>query len=171
MLATLGPSGSNHHGIAAKVMERPDQDILLVADFQTALDEVAAAAAHEILICAAHPDCGKVVGHGQFALGLELVDVFIAESAPLGILTRRDVSQPRSIALHPATASYTDLSNWEEVIPVASTIAAAEGLRSGAWDSALTMLRFESAELLVTRTIGAPKDAWLVLRRPTWPGC
>ncbi|SNS32154.1 hypothetical protein [Tropicimonas sediminicola] len=163
MIATLGPAGSNHHRIATGTMGRSEKDVLLVADFQTALDAVSTGSADEILVCAAHPDCGMVVGRGQFALGLRLRKVFIAESAPLAILSRRDVEQPRSIALHPATRDYTDLSAWDEVIPVTSTVAAAEGLRTGAWDSALTFLRYRSEDLLVTRQIGAPTDAWIVL--------
>lgn len=146
-------------------MKRAENAILLVDDFEVALDALSGGNAREILICAAHPDCGRVVGHGQFALGLDLREVLIARSAPLGILTRRDVARPRSIALHPATQSYTGLSDWAEVIPVSSTIEAAQGLRTGAWDSALTKLRFQSDDLIVTREIGAPKDAWLVMAR------
>ena len=166
-LATLGPAGSNHEMVACRYCRArgaPEADILLCGDFTEALEAFAAGNAGYVLICAVHPDCADVVGRGQYELGLDILDMFIAESQPLAILTRTDAPEPGTIALHPATESYTDLSAWDEKIHVSSIVAAAEGLLAGKWPSALTAARFaEEGHLRIDRHIPPPRDAWLVL--------
>lgn len=167
LIATLGPTGSNHELIADRYASRVSGTVRLFPGFDAALAAVEKDAADTILICAAHPDCARIVGEGQFRLGLAPVECFIAESRPLGILTRKGVNSPQSIALHPATESYADISGWDRVIHVPSTVEAADGLARGDWDSALTALHHaERTGADITLQLGAPKDAWLVLRRP-----
>lgn len=169
---TLGPAGSNHDLVLRDYLRREDLTgaALLCDDFDRALEACACGAAHRILICAAHGDCGRVVGVAQYRFNLRVTDVFLAESQPLAILHKAD--KPKSIALHPATRTYADLSDYDEVIEVASTVAAAEGLAKGDWDAALTAVRFATAEMTVAHQISPPRDAWLVLggedRREVW---
>ncbi|WP_100164562.1 hypothetical protein [Pseudooceanicola lipolyticus] len=161
--ATLGPEGSNHHLVLQAYLEREEiaATPLLCDDFGAVLQACTRDAADHIFICAAHGRCGEVVGAAQYKLGLKITDVFVAESQPLAILHRKE--RPRSIALHPATREYASLSAYEEVIEVSSTVAAAEGLRAGAWDAALTATRFAGDGLTIARHIPPPRDAWLVL--------
>ena len=74
--------------------------------------------------------------------------------------------------MHPATRVYADLGSYEEVNEVTSTVAAANGLKEGAWDAALTATRFAEDGLVIAQDIPAPRDAWLVLggsaRSPVW---
>ncbi|MEX0340913.1 MAG: hypothetical protein AB3N11_17965 [Arenibacterium sp.] len=161
--ATLGPEGSNHHLVLNAYLARENlvADMHLCDDFDAVLEACMRGAANRIFICTAHDRCGHVVGAAQYRLGLKITDVFISESQPLAILHRTD--RPTSIALHPATRGYTDLSAYRDVIEVASTVAAADGLRTGAWDAALTAARFAEDGLTVVKTLPPPRDAWLVL--------
>lgn len=170
--ATLGPEGSNHDLVLRAYLDREGLNAGLVfcADFEAALAACAEGVADRLFICAAHGRCGHVIGRAQYGLGLKISDVFLSESQPLAILHRQE--RPRTIALHPATRSYADLGLYEEVIEVASTVAAAEGLMAGRWDAALTAARMAQNGLTIAQTISAPRDAWLVLggaeKAPVW---
>ncbi|MET1415245.1 hypothetical protein ABVF61_23430 [Roseibium sp. HPY-6] len=102
--------------------------------------------ATHLMICAAHPAASETVALAQYSHGILLTDTFIATSEPLAVLRRSDANSMRTIALHPATRPYTPLSEFEDVIEVASTVAAFEGLLQGKWDSALTQRRYADAE-------------------------
>ena len=171
VLVTLGPAGRTMRGWPRRYLnfrEVPDPQILLVEDFELGLERVRSGDADFILICGVHPQCAAVVGKGSFLCGVHVVDVFISPSQPLGIVTRRDAEAPRTLALHPATESYTDLSPWPEKVYVNSIVQIAEGLLDGRFDSGLTALTVaeENPEVLrVDRTIGSPDDPWVVLGR------
>ncbi len=168
-IATLGPEDSNHGYIARRycmARQFTDVNLLFCHEFTPALDAIEQRDADYILICGVHPECGHVVGRGKYAMDLEIVDMFIAESQPLAILTRDGVVAPISIALQPATESYTDLSAWTQRTHVTSTVAAAEGLINGKWDSALTLRKFiKRPGLRLDREIPPPRDPWLILCR------
>ena len=161
--ATLGPKGSNHDLVLQGYLARESisATILLCADFEEALSACAGQSADCIMICAAHPSCGHIVGAAQYRLGLFITDVFVSESQKLAIVHRTEPA--RTIALHPATRSYTDLSAYTHVIEVSSTVAAGEGLRAGKWDAALTTTRFAKDGRRIAQHIPPPRDAWLVL--------
>lgn len=165
VFATLGPSGSNHDLVLNdyKTCNQIAGEVRLCPDFDEVLQICATGEADHILICAAHGSCAKVVGEAQYRLGLKITDVFICESQPLAILHRAET--PTSIGLHPATRSYADLSSYDRVFDVASTVEAAAGLRDGRWDAALTARRFADSDLKLVKAIGPPRDAWLVLSR------
>lgn len=166
--ATLGPPGTNHDLVLRTYLQAKSNDttIELYDDFDAALAACAAGQATHLVICAAHPDVGRIVSAAQYAHGILLIDSFIAESQPLAILTGKGIPNPRTIALHPATREYADLSQYQTVHQVASTVAAYEGLQQGRWDSALTAARFASeADVVITTRIAPPRDAWLILGR------
>nr|WP_319387127.1 hypothetical protein [uncultured Roseibium sp.] len=165
---TLGPEGTNHdfvlrnylreRGSRARVIHAPDAARMLEQCFR--------GDATHLMICAAHPAAAETVATAQYAHGILLTDTFIAASQPLAILTRSDVENPRTIALQPATRSYTSLSGFDEVIEVTSTVAAFEGLLQGDWDSALTLRRYaDTRDVKMVRPVDAARDAWLVLSR------
>lgn len=165
---TLGPEGTNHdfvlrnhlheRGNRARVIHAPDAARML--------ERCVRGDATHLMICAAHPAAAETVATAQYAHGILLTDTFIATSQPLAILTRSAVTHPRTIALHPATRSYTSLAEFDEVIEVTSTVAAFEGLRQSKWDSALTLRRYaDTADAKMIRPVDAARDAWLVLSR------
>ena len=161
--ATLGPAGSNHDLVLGAYLAREDiaATQLLCDDFDDALEACKSGHAHRIMICAAHPSCGFVIGTAQYKLNLKIADVFLSESQALAILS--SVETPKTIGLHPSTRSYTDLSAFETVIEVSSTIEAAKGLKAGKWEAALTAARFADETSTLLQNIDPPRDAWLVL--------
>lgn len=166
--ATLGPAGTNHDLVLKAYLARDSStgEVLLCSDLDAVLHACVGCAASHMMICAAHPDAARIVSTAQYAHGILLIDSFIAESQPLAILTRRDVETPRSIALHPSTRGYANVSGYETIHEVASTVAAFEGLVESKWDSALTAARFaDASDARVLTTIDPPRDAWLVLGR------
>ncbi|MEM7059478.1 MAG: hypothetical protein AAF557_17980 [Pseudomonadota bacterium] len=166
--ATLGPAGTNHDLVLRAYLARQNSqaEVLLCPDLDEALHRCAAGSASHMMICAAHPDAGRVVSAAQYAHGIMLVDAFIAESQPLAILTRAGVQTPRSIGLHPATRGYADLTGYDTVYEAPSTVAAFDGLTEGKWDSALAPARFaKDGEFQVVEHIQPPRDAWLILSR------
>ena len=117
VFVTLGPEGTNHHTMVKAYAEfrgLSDYVIHFVDDFKDALLLVECHDADYVLICGVHPQCAMVVGEGRYRHGIYLMDTFISPTQPLGILTRRDVETPRTLALQPATAGYTDISRWPE---------------------------------------------------------
>lgn len=165
---TLGPEGTNHDFVLRNYLhERGSRArVIHATDAARMLEHCVRGDATHLMICAAHPAAAETVATAQYAHGILLTDTFIATSQPLAILTRSAVEHPRTIALHPATRSYTSLSEFDEIIDVMSTVAAFEGLLQGNWDSALTLRRYaETGDVKMVRPVDAARDAWLVLSR------
>lgn len=171
IFVTLGPSGTNHEVITHRYLAFrgiPDAKVILVDDFDDALSMVHKREADFILMCGVHPQCAPIIGKGSFRSDVHVVDVFISPSQPLGILTRVEVKEPKTLALQPATATYTDISRWPEKVPVSSIMRIAEGLLDGRYDSGLTTLKVADdnpGKFRVDCTIGSPDDPWVVLGR------
>jgi len=94
-----------------------------------------------------------------------VVDTFIYPTKHLVLLTRREVERPRSLGIVPATKGYVDLSQWEEIVDVASKPIVAEELLRGDYDSGLThMEHFEEHEdeLRLDLDIGEIDTTWVV---------
>ena len=138
---TLGPSGTNHEFVThnyLKYRSIQTASVQLIDDFQFGLSMIADGEADYMVQVAVHPDCADVVAKAHFEYDIHIIDTFISPSKELGILTRRDVKVPKSIALQPATRKYADLNKWEELVPVNSIMHIAEGLLEGKYDSGLT---------------------------------
>lgn len=170
--ATLGPEGSNHDLVLQDYLDRENviANRLLFKDFDTVLKACEGGTTDRIFICAAHSSCAQVVGTAQYQLDMKISDVFVCESQSLAILHRTEF--PKSIALHPATREYANLGAYRDVIEVSSTVEAAEGLRAGQWDAALTAADYADDDLTIALNISPPRDAWLVLggdeKSPIW---
>jgi hypothetical protein len=94
-----------------------------------------------------------------------VVDTFIYPTKALALLRRREIEQPRSLGLVPATAGYVDLSAWDEVIDVQSKPIVAEELLDGRYDAGLTHLEHLAAnpgELSLVEEIGEIDTTWVV---------
>lgn len=164
---TLGPSGTNHEMIAKKYIEQRNiaAEVILVEDFFIGLEMVYNDEADFLFQVAVHPDCSNVVAKAHFHYGIHLIDTFISPSKDLGIVTRCEINNPKTLALQPATANYTDISAWEEHIPVSSIMNIAQGLLEGKYDSGITTIEFAEShprKLRVDVFIGSLDDPWLV---------
>lgn len=171
VFVTLGPSGTNHEMVVNRYLafrDIPEAQVILVDDFDEALDMVYRHKADFVLMCGVHPQSASIIGKASFSCDVHVVDVFISPSQPLGILTRTEVQDPRTLALQPATATYADISAWPEIVPVSSIMGVAEGLLDGRYDSGLTALKIADdnpGKFRVDCRIGSPDDPWVVLGR------
>lgn len=165
-VATLGPGGSNHEMVSQQYLDYIGVEhyrIELVQGFSEAVEKVKRGEVDHIIQCAAHPEVAQILGLNQGLL--YVIDTFIAPGKPLGVLTRRNVESPVSIAFHPATRSYADLSAWPEKHEEQSTVAVAQGLLAGQYDSGITALEVAEQHpeaIRVEALIETIDDAWLV---------
>jgi len=167
VFATLGPAGTNHELITKRFIAFHDiknARIELVDDFSQAIDGLRAGRFDFVIQCAVHPDTPNTLGSNfrdVFA-----VDCFISLSKELAILTRKDVTHPKSIGLLlPATEQYSDLSRWAEKHTAASIPVLFENLLKGQYDSALVYLEYAEKypdRVRVDEIIGSPDDIWIV---------
>ena len=168
---TLGPSGTNHEFVTHNYLKHrgiQTAHIQLIEDFQFGLSMIADGEADYMVQVAVHPDCADVVAKAHFEYDIHIIDTFISPSKELGILTRRDVKVPKSIALQPATRKYADLNKWKEVVPVNSIMRIAEGLLEGKYDSGLTTVEVAKQYkdvLRIDARIGTVDDPWIVYGR------
>ena len=168
LFITLGPSGTNHEFVTQNYLnfrELKDVNIKLIDDFYSGLEMISDGRADYMVQAAVHPDCSDLVAKAHFLYGISVVDTFIFPGKQLALLSRVDIKKPRRVAFQPATRHYVSLEDWEEHIPVNSTMHVAEGLLSGAYDSGITFLDIaekHSTKLRVEIKIGTVDDPWIV---------
>lgn len=168
VFVTLGPAGTNHEMVTKNYLSfrgLKNASIVLIDDFYDGLEMMSDGQADFMLQVAVHPDCAGVVATAHFKYGIRVIDSFISPSKALGIVTRKEVAHPTTLALQPATAAYSDISAWPEQIHVSSIMRIAEGLLEGKYDSGLTTLEFAERHperLRVDVRIGTVDDPWLV---------
>lgn len=165
---TLGPAGTNHEFVTGKYLEYrglKNAQIKLIDDFLVGLSMINSGKADYMIQVAVHPACANVVATAHFDYGIHVIDTFISPSKELGIVTRREIKTPKTLALQPATIKYTNVEKWQKLVYVNSIMHIPEGLLTGKYDSGLTTL--EAAEkhkdqLRVDLQVGTVDDPWLV---------
>ena len=165
---TLGPAGTNHEFVTGKYLGYrglKNAQIKLIDDFLVGLAMINNGTADYMIQVAVHPECANVVATAHFEYGIHVIDTFISPSKELGIVTRRDIKTPKTLALQPATMKYINVKKWEKLVYVNSIMHIPEGLLNGKYDSGLTTL--EAAEkhkdqLRVDVQVGTVDDPWLV---------
>lgn len=165
--ATLGPAGTNHEFVTKeyiKFHDIPEANIVLVPNFNVAMQGLINGDYDFILQCAVHPDTPPTLGtHFQKMFA---VDSFICRSKDLAVLTRSDVETPKSIGLlAPATESYIDASQWQTRVSEPSLPIIFENLLKEKYDSALVYLEYAERypdRVRVDQVIGSPDDVWIV---------
>lgn len=165
-LVTLGPAGTCHERAVRNYMEFQgiqDYEVDFISDFLDGLEQVRGRNDAFLVQCSAHPKVHEVTErHWREVF---VVDTFIYPTKHLVVLSRREVEEPRSIGIVPATKGYLDLSAWEEVIDVVSKPVVGQGLLRGDYDSGLTHIEhFEehSDELRLDLDIGEIDTTWVV---------
>ncbi|HEV7482880.1 MAG TPA: hypothetical protein VGO13_07260 [Solirubrobacterales bacterium] len=163
---TLGPTGTCHEravGEYARFQGIEDYGIEFITDFFDGLELIRGRDDAFLVQCSAHPLVHKITE--KYWTEVFVVDTFIYPTKHLVLLSRKEVEEPRSIGIVPATKGYIDLSQWDEVIDVASKPVVGEGLLRGDYDSGLThMEHFEehSDELRLDLDIGEIDTTWVV---------
>jgi hypothetical protein len=165
-LITLGPEGTCHERAVERYMEFQGIDgytISFTEDFLEGLEQVRGREDAFLVQCSAHPRVHEVTE--RYWREVFVVDTFIFPTKHLVVLTRREVEQPRSLGIVPATKGYVDLSQWEEVVDVVSKPVVGEELLAGRYDSGLTHIEHleeHSDELRLDLDIGEIDTTWLV---------
>jgi hypothetical protein len=165
-LVTLGPAGTCHERAVTEYMAFQgveDFEIEFIADFLDGLEQIRGKDNALLIQCSAHPLVHKVTE--RYWSEVFVVDTFIYPTKSLALLRRREVEQPKSLGLVPATAGYVDLSHWDEVIDVQSKPIVAEELLAGRYDAGLTHHEHLAAhpdELALVEEIGEIDTTWVV---------
>jgi hypothetical protein len=140
-----------------------DFELEFVDDFLDGLERIRGDDRSFLVQCSAHPMVHEVTE--RYWQEVFVVDTFIYPTKHLVVLTRREVENPRSLGIVPATKGYVDLSAWDEIIDVVSKPVVGEELLKGRYDSGLThMEHFEEHrdELRLDLDIGEIDTTWLV---------
>jgi|SRR6478672_113342 len=165
-LITLGPAGTCHERAVERYMAFQgieDFEIEFIADFMDGLEMIRGRDDSFLVQCSAHPRVHEVTE--RYWKEVFVVDTFIYPTKHLVVLTRREVEQPRSLGIVPATKGYVDLSQWEEIVDVVSKPVVGEELLAGRYDSGLTHIEhFEEHEdeLRLDLDIGEIDTTWVV---------
>jgi hypothetical protein len=163
---TLGPAGTCHERAVRRYAEFQgiaDFELEFITDFFDGLELIRGRDDAFLVQCSAHPLVHKITE--KYWTEVFVVDTFIYPTKHLVLLSRKEVAEPRSIGIVPATKGYVDLSRWEQVIDVASKPIVGEGLLRGDYDSGLThMEHFEehADELRLDLDIGEIDTTWVV---------
>ena len=165
-LVTLGPAGTCHERAATEYMAFQgvdDYEVRFIGDFLDGLEQIRGEENAFLVQCSAHPLVHKVTERHWSEVFV--VDTFIYPTKALAVLRRREVENPKSLGLVPATAGYIDLAAWEKVIDVQSKPIVAEELLAGRYDAGLTHLEHLAAhpdELALVEEIGEIDTSWVV---------
>jgi hypothetical protein len=165
-LITLGPTGTCHERATNEYMRFQgvdDYSIELITDFFVGLEMLRERDNAFLIQCSAHPKVHEITE--KYWTEVFVVDTFIYPTKHLVLLTRREVERPRSLGIVPATKGYVDLSNWEEIVDVASKPLVAEGLLRGDYDSGLTHMEHveeHADQLRLDLDIGEIDTTWVV---------
>lgn len=168
-LITLGPSGTCHERAVRRYMEFQgvgDYEIELITDFFVGLEMLRETPGAFLVQCSAHPKVHEITE--KHWTEVFVVDTFIYPTKHLVLLSRREVEKPRSLGIVPATKGYVDLSQWDEIVDVASKPLVAEGLMRGEYDSGLTHMEHveeHGDELRLDLDIGEIDTTWVVYGR------
>jgi hypothetical protein len=164
---TLGPEGTCHERAVKRYLAFQgveDYEIQLITDFFVGLEMLRETGPNGFLVqCSAHPKVHEITE--KYWKEIFVVDTFIYPTKHLVLLSRKDVERPRSLGIVPATKGYVDLSQWEEVIDVASKPIIGEGLLRGEYDSGLTHMEHveeHADELRLDLDIGEIDTTWVV---------
>jgi hypothetical protein len=163
---TLGPTGTCHERAVteyARFQGIENYGFELITDFFVGLEMIRGRDDAFLVQCSAHPKVHEITE--KYWTEVFVVDTFIYPTKHLVVLTRREVEKPRSLGIVPATKGYVDLSQWEEVIDVASKPIVAEELLAGRYDSGLTHMEHAEEhrdELRLDLDIGEIDTTWVV---------
>jgi len=163
---TLGPGGTCHERAVneyAAFQGIEDYGIELITDFFVGLEMLRETPGAFLVQCSSLSNVHETTE--RYWTEVWVVDTFIYPTKHLVLLSRKEVETPRSLGIVPATKGYVDLSQWEEVIDVASKPIVAEELLAGRYDSGLTHMEHveeHADELRLDLDIGEIDTTWVV---------
>jgi hypothetical protein len=165
-LVTLGPTGTCHERATRAYMDFQgveNYEVEFIEDFFDGLEMVRGDEGAFLVQCSAHPLVHKVTE--RYWDEVFVVDTFIYPTKALAVLARREVEEPRSLGLVPATAGYVDEGDWGEIIEVVSKPVVGRELLEGKYEAGLTHLEYAERypeQLRVVEEIGEIDTTWVV---------
>ncbi|HYP55408.1 MAG TPA: hypothetical protein VEQ41_03785 [Solirubrobacterales bacterium] len=166
-LITLGPEGTCHERACRRYMEFQgvaDYGFELITDFHVGLEMLREGDERTFLVqCSAHPKVHEITE--KYWTEVWVVDTFIFPTKHLVVLARKEVERARSLGIVPATKGYVDLSQWDEIVDVASKPLVGEGLLRGDYEAGLTHMEHleeHPDELRLDLDIGEIDTTWVV---------
>jgi hypothetical protein len=163
---TLGPAGTCHENALLHYLDFQgitSFDTLLVPDLLEAIVQVRDRPQTFLVQCSAHVQVHLVTE--RYHTDVFVIDTFIYPTKELGLLVRRDVSEPKSLGIVSATRGYLDLSSWETVVDQPSKPVVAANLLAGRFDAGLTHVHHADEhpeELRLVEYYGAVDTTWVV---------
>jgi hypothetical protein len=165
-IVTLGPTGTCHERAVLRYLEFQgveDFEIEFIGDFMDGLELIRGQDNAFLVQCSAHPKVHEVTE--RYWSEVFVVDTFIYPTKALAVLARKEIEQPQSLGLVPATAGYISREDWETIVDVQSKPIVAEELLAGRYDAGLTHLEHlekHPDELRLELEIGEIDTTWVV---------
>jgi len=166
MFITLGPSGTCHEHALLSYLDfqgLDDARVELVGDFLSGLELTRESVNAYLVQCSSHPDVHIVTE--RYSQEVFVVDTFMFPAKEMGLIVRRDRSEPRSLGVVPAAMGYPDLSEWETVVQEPANPIVACELLAGKYDAGVTFVAFGDEhpdDLEVRERYGEVDTTWLV---------
>lgn len=165
-VVTLGPEGTCHERAVRRYMAFQgvaEFKVEYIGDFFDGLERIRGRDDAFLVQCSAHPKVHEITE--RYWQEVFVVDTFIYPTKALAILARREIEEPKSLGLVPATAGYIRREDWEEIIDVQSKPIVAEELLEGRYDAGLTHLEHlerHPDSLRLELEIGEIDTTWVV---------
>jgi hypothetical protein len=165
---TLGPAGTCHENALLRYLEfqgitDEHARIVLVPDLLEGIEQVRGSENTFLLQCSAHLQVHLVTE--RYHAEVFAIDTFLYPTKQLALLSRRDVSEPKSLGIVDATKGYTDLTRWDTIVEESSKPVVGAKLLAGAYDAGLTHLHYAKEHpgvLRVEEEYGAVDTTWIV---------
>lgn len=163
---TLGPSGTCHENALRHYLDfqgLTSFEIVLVEDLLDAIGRVREEPNTFLVQCSAHVQVHLVTE--RYHEEVFVIDTFIYPTKELGLLVRRDVTEPKSLGIVSATRGYMDLSAWETIVDEPSKPVVARNLLAGQYDAGLTHVHHADEHPGVLRLVeyyGAVDTTWVI---------
>jgi hypothetical protein len=166
---TLGPSGTCHENALRHYLDFQgieDFEIELVSDLLDAIGTIRERPNTFLVQCSAHVQVHLVTE--RYHEEVFVIDTFIYPTKELGLIVRKDRSEPKSLGIVSATRGYLDLSPWETIIDEPSKPVVAANLLAGRYDAGLTHVHHAAEHpdvLHLEEYYGAVDTTWVVYGR------
>jgi hypothetical protein len=163
---TLGPAGTCHENALLHYLEfqgLTSFEVVLVPDLLDAIGRVREQQNTFLVQCSAHVQVHLVTE--RYHEDVFVIDTFIYPTKELGLVVRKDVSEPKSLGIVSATRGYLDLSPWQTIIDEPSKPVVAANLLAGRYDAGLTHVHHAAEHpdrLRLQAYYGAVDTTWVV---------
>ena len=143
IFATLGPVGTCHELATQSYIEFQEvanAKIELFNDLLDALELLHDGKVDFIIQNSAHPKVYELTE--KYFREVFVIDSFLCPTHAMGLLTRRDVENPCSLGLMPATRAYVNTERYSTFIHETAKPVVGQNLLAGKYDSGIAALQF-----------------------------